>query len=209
MTTTSSSKASPLPVEPTSTPRRYSAPSAALHWIIAALILIQLGLGWYMNEILPDHSSAQDRIEALHIEIGLSLLVLVLVRIAVRIAKPAPRMPEGIAGWERVLAQTVHYLLYALLLVVPLSGWALVTTRHAPISFWGIHWPSLPGVLAVAGGSPRALGRTLKDVHIFWLIWVLVVALALHLAGAVKHQFDGHPVLWRMVPFLRRPGGPT
>jgi cytochrome b561 len=197
----------PLPTEPTPAPRRYSGISIALHWLIALLIFVQLGLGWYLNEVLPDHSPAQDRAEAIHIEIGLTLLLFVLVRIAARLANPAPRLPARIAGWERRLAQAVHYLLYALMLIVPLSGWALLTSRAAPISFWGLPWPRLPGVAALAGSDPHPLRATLKTLHIWWMAWAVVIALALHVAGAIKHQFDGHPVLWRMVPFLKKPSG--
>jgi len=193
----------PLPSEPANAPRRYRGPSIALHWLIAALIVVQLGLGWYMNEVVPDHSPAQERIEALHIEFGLTLFVLVLVRVVARLVWPAPRLPADIAGWERVLAQSVHYLLYALLIVIPLSGWALVTTHHEPMSFWGLQWPSLPGL--PTGPGARSLSHLLKAWHIYWLIWAVVIAVGLHLAGAIKHQFDGHPVLWRMIPFLRKP----
>ena len=52
--------------------RRYGAVSIALHWTIAILILTQIGLGWYMNEVLPDHTPAQDQIESLHISLGLT-----------------------------------------------------------------------------------------------------------------------------------------
>lgn len=203
----SSSAQPPLPTRPTPEPRRYGAWSIALHWIVAALIATQLGLGWYMNEVLPDHSPQQDRVQDIHIEIGLTLLLVVLVRIVARFLKPAPPMSDALPGWERRLAQTVHYLLYALMLIIPLSGWALLTVRHYPPPFWGLQWPSMPGVLGLAGDRARAWSGALKGVHIFWLIWALVIALALHLAGAIKHQFDGRPVLWRMIPFLKRPPG--
>jgi cytochrome b561 len=196
---------SPLPVEPAVAPRRYAGVSIALHWLIAALVALQLGLGWYMNEIAPDHSPQQDQIQDIHIEFGLLLLILVLVRIASRFIWRAPRMEAALAPWERALAQGVHYLLYALILVIPLLGWAMLTARHGHISFFGIAWPGLPGLLGAAGANVRAWGRLFKSLHVYWLIWALLIALFFHVAGAVKHQFDGHPVLWRMVPFLKKP----
>jgi cytochrome b561 len=67
--------------------RRYGRLSIALHWIIAVLILVQIGLGWYFNHFVPDHSPEQDRLQDIHIEIGLTTLILILVRIGVR-ARP-------------------------------------------------------------------------------------------------------------------------
>ncbi len=81
---------------------RYSAAAQFLHWTIAALILVQIGLGYYMNEILPDHSAAQHRIVILHISVGLTALILIVVRIGVRLIFPPPPLPIDLAGWERL-----------------------------------------------------------------------------------------------------------
>ena len=177
----------------------YSPVAVFLHWTIAALILIQIGLGWYMNEVLPDHSPAQAGIEGIHISLGLTILLLVLARIAWRLTHPAPPMPAGLAVWERALANASHLLFYLLMLIMPLTGWALVSLGTHPISFWGLPWPHLPGVGAILGSpAPRPVRKELAHIHVYILIWVVLVNLALHVAGALKHQFDGHPVLWRM-----------
>jgi cytochrome b561 len=184
---------------------RYRPAAIALHWLIATLILIQIGLGWYMNKVLPDHSPAQDRIQDLHISLGLTILMLILARIAVRLAMPPPRPVEGLAPWERVLSNAVHLLFYVLMLALPLTGWALLTVRHQPIHFWGAAWPGLPGLEGAMGPDQRPFRKTLNDIHTDTLVWIILANLALHVAGALKHQFDGHPVLWRMLPFLKRP----
>jgi cytochrome b561 len=183
--------------------RRYSALSMSLHWAIALLIFIQIGLGWFFNEALPDHSAIQEQVQDVHVSLGLTTLLLILVRIGSRIIVPAPALPRGVAPWENHLARAVHILLYALMLVLPVSGWLLLTVRQAPIPFWGVHWPALPGLQAYAGPAHRVFGKAVKHFHIFTLIWIVLGTVALHVAGAVKHQFDGHPVLWRMVPFLK------
>ena len=185
--------------------QRYGWLSMVLHWIMAALILIQLGLGWYMNEVLPDHSRAQDQVQAIHVSVGLTLLILVVARIGVRLTHPAPPLPASLSTWERWLARFTHTLFYVLILVLPLTGWALLSVRAEPIAFWGVPWPALPGLRGLAHDQAHSVGRSLKSIHIFWLIWIVVINLGLHVAGALKHQFDGHAVLWRMVPFLRRP----
>lgn len=136
-----------------------------------------------------------------HISVGLTILLLVLVRIVWRLTHPTPPLPEGMATWERVLARITHVLFYVLLLALPLTGWALVSSRPGPISFWGIPWPHLPGVASLL--PDKAAHKSLQHLHVYTLILVVVVNLGLHVAGALKHQFDGHPVLWRMIPGMK------
>ncbi len=183
--------------------RRYRSMVIALHWTIALLIYVQLGLGWYFNEVLPDHSPQQKFLVGIHISVGLTLLLLVLVRIGVRLTHRPPPLPTGMPGWERFLSQAVHFVFYVLMLALPFTGWALASGGKNPISFWGLPWPRLPGVAALL--PDKAAHESLQHLHVYVLIWVVVINLALHVAGALKHQFDGRPVLWRMVPFLKRP----
>jgi cytochrome b561 len=179
--------------------RRYALTAIVLHWTIAALIVIQLFLGWWMNEWVPDHSPQQDQIQDLHVSLGLTILLLVVVRIGVRLAERPPPLPAGTPGWERLLIIVTHTLFYILLLALPLTGWALVSLDSDPISWWGVTtWPHLPGLGFMAHNKP--LRHDLKSVHTYWLIWLVLLNLALHVAGALKHQFDGHPVLGRMWP---------
>ncbi|HEY5105233.1 MAG TPA: cytochrome b/b6 domain-containing protein [Caulobacteraceae bacterium] len=185
--------------------RRYSTAAMLLHWTIAALILVQIGLGYYMNEILPDHSAAQDRIQTLHVSIGLTTLLLILVRIGVRLIFPPPPLPVELAGWEKLLAGSTHLLFYALMLALPLTGWAIVSLQHGPIGFWGLHFPRLPGLGSLAGPAHKPFRHTLTFAHTHILVYIVLANLFLHVSGALKHQFDGHPVLWRMVPFFRAP----
>ncbi|HEY5410079.1 MAG TPA: cytochrome b [Caulobacteraceae bacterium] len=185
--------------------KRYGAVSMVLHWTIAVLIVVQIGLGWYMNEVVPDHSPLQDQVQNIHVTIGLTTLILVLIRIGVRLTHPAPPLPRTLALWERVLARASHWLFYILLLVMPLTGWALVSVRHEDIPFWGLAWPAMPVLSHLAKPAAHAVTGQLKHIHIFILVWIALINLALHVAGALKHQFDGSPVLWRMLPFLRQP----
>lgn len=188
---------------------RYGAVSILLHWSVAALILVQIGLGWYMNEVLPDHTPAQAQVEAIHISLGLTILLLVLIRLGVRLVQPAPALPSEMATWERVLARLSHILFYLLMLAMPLTGWALVSLGPRPIAFWGLPWPHMPGIAALLGNpAPRPVRHELSHIHVYILIWVVLLNLALHVAGALKHQFDGHPVLWRMTNLKPPPGSP-
>src|SRR5690348_5310809 len=127
--------------------RRYALSAIVLHWTIAGLIVIQLLLGWWMNEWVPDHSAQQDQIQAWHVSLGVTILVLVLVRIGVRLAVRPPPVRADTPGWERALINVTHTLFYILLLVLPLTGWMLISLETDPISVWGvIPWPHLPGL---------------------------------------------------------------
>ena len=177
---------------------RYPLAAIILHWTIAALIVVQLFLGWWMNEWAPDHSPLQDQIQWVHVSLGITILILVLVRIAIRIITPPPPVPADIPGWERLLINFTHSLFYVLLIVVPLTGWAVISLSKDSPSLWGIPWPRLPGLGFLAHN--RAWRHDLKSIHVYWLIWIVLLNLALHVVGALWHQFDGHPVFWRMLP---------
>ncbi|MGH6958114.1 MAG: cytochrome b [Caulobacteraceae bacterium] len=177
---------------------RYALAAIVLHWTIALMIVVQLFLGWWMNEWVPDHSRIQDQIQWVHVSLGITILILVLIRIAIRIAVPPPPVPADIPGWERPLINFTHSLFYVLLIVLPLTGWALISLSKEGPSLWGLPWPRLPGLGFLAHNKPWR--HDLKSIHTYWLIWIVLLNLALHVAGALRHQFDGHPVLWRMLP---------
>jgi cytochrome b561 len=185
---------------------RYHVAAMTLHWLIALAIVIQLCLGWYMNEVLPDHSPAQAQVEGIHISLGLTILLLVIVRIAVRFMFRTPPEPAGMGEAERWLARLSHFVFYLLMLALPLTGWTLVSMGTRPISFWGLPWPHLPGVAQLFGSPPpREVRKELAHIHVYILIWIVLVTLVLHVAGALWHQFRRPRVLWRMVPGLAPP----
>ena len=177
---------------------RYPLAAIILHWTIALALVVQVFLGWWMNEWVPDHSPQQDQLQWIHVSLGITILLLVLIRIAIRIITPPPPVPADIAPWERVLINITHSLFYVLLLLLPLTGWALISISKDAPSLWGIPWPRMPGLGFLAHSKPER--HALKSIHTYWLIWLLLINLALHVAGALRHQLDGHPVLWRMLP---------
>ena len=171
---------------------------------MAAAIVVQLGLGWGMNHLLPEQSVGHARAIAIHVALGLSLMLLALLRVMVRLTgalAPSSRdQPEP----ERRAAAVTHALLYGLVFALPLTGWIMVSTRRAEVRFWGLPWPKIPGLGFMIGPEHLALRHALKVMHADVLAWLLVSAIALHVAGAIKHQFDGRPVLWRMLPAGKR-----
>lgn len=177
---------------------RYSTVSLVLHWGIALLVAVQVGL-------ITVHESVEGAMSRTMIEwhksVGMTILVLTLGRIVWRLMNPAHPLPSDAPRWQNLLARTTHILFYVLLIALPLGGWASSSAAGRAVEWFGLFsWPSLPVPL------DRNLARTFIDLHGAG-VKVLYVLLALHVAGALKHQFvDRDNILYRMLPFLpRRP----
>ncbi len=184
---------------------RYSAVAVGLHWVIAATIAIQIGIGWYMGD-MEARSPAKREMEAIHISLGLTIPLLTVMRIIWRLIHRPPPVALPQASWERRLSLAVHALFYVLLLALPLTGWIMESVGPRPIPFWGVVWPHFPGLGAMLQGRDGgAFKEALEGLHSSPLVWSMIALVALHVVGALKHQFDGSPVLWRMIPLLKRP----
>ncbi len=182
---------------------RYGRVAQILHLLIALLIIGQIALGWYMGALEGPQGKV---LEGYHISIGFTVLLLTLVRIGWSLTHTRPPLPQGMPDWEKGLAHAGHALFYVLLLALPLSGWFMESIGARPLHFWGAvfpHFPAMPGLLE--GQDKRAIKETVEWVHGTPLVWTMVGLIGLHLAGAIKHQFDGHPILWRMIPGVKRP----
>ena len=181
--------------------RAYNTAAIILHWLIALAIIVQVLLGWWMNEWVPDHSAVQAQIKTVHVSLGITIFLLVLLRIAIRLFWPPPPLPATTPGWAKAGAIASHTLFYFLMVLLPLSGWAIVSLGSHPIQVWGLPWPRLPGVNAVFGAHPsKSVRHWVSHTHVFILIWILVINLVLHIAGALWHQWAGPKVFWRMLP---------
>ena len=174
--------------------KRYSRTAIVLHWIIAMAFAFQLALGWQLEDIPkgPGLFSAYQ----LHKSVGITILLLTLVRLAIRILHPRPPMITGNI-WAERLAQAVHWLFYGVLLVGPIAGWIIVSTaaiKVPTIIFGTLPWPHLP--------VPHGWNEPAEGVHAV-MAWMGLGLFFLHVAGALRHQFlKDENVLGRMVPFL-------
>ena len=182
-------------------PARYTRVAIGLHWAIAALLVFEVALGLNMEEA---KGSAKFTVFQLHKSVGITILLLVLLRIVWRLLHRPP--PLNAAGWERALALTVHGAFYALLLALPLSGWLIVSTSTVavPTLLYGtIPWPHLPGFAELAETAREAWREAGEFVHAN-LVNLLYGLVALHLAGALKHHLiDRDGELARMIPARR------
>lgn len=182
------------------TQRRYSAVAMTLHWIIAAMIIVQIFYGWWMGD-LPN-GSEKLRFYQIHKSIGLTILVLSVARLAWRLTHKRPaHLP--MAKWEKRLAELVHGLFYVLIIGLPLLGWAMVSasTLNVPTQYFFLfEWPHLPLLPDLGRDTKETLAGMLETLHSSGA-WVILVLLGLHVAGALKHQFiDRTDELQRMIP---------
>ena len=171
---------------------RYGAVAQALHWLVAALVIGMIGLGFYM-EGLP-RGLAKLELYNLHKSLGVTIFVLVLARLLWRLANPAPPLPAVVAGWERSAAFASHTTLYALLLIQPTIGFLQSNAANFPVTVFGVL--PLPVLLA----PNEALADILVQAHAIVGI-ALAVLIAVHSAAALRHHFVlKDDVLRRMLP---------
>lgn len=184
-------------MNPTDAGARYTAVAVALHWLIAVLIVTQLVLGWTMIQIPKEPVGVRAYWFNLHKSIGITIALLVLVRIAWRWRHPAPPLPPGVPGWQRRAAATSHVVLYACLIGMPLAGFLGSTFSGYPIKYFGIALPQW-------GFKSDPLKSLFSAVHLT-LAWVFMTVIALHVSAAVKHLLvDRDGVFWRMWPRASR-----
>ncbi|MEM8663237.1 MAG: cytochrome b, partial [Pseudomonadota bacterium] len=133
---------------------RYTTGAIVLHWAIALLILAQIAGGYAMVEFLRTGSALQYDVFQLHKSLGVAVLILTVARILWRLFNPPPPEPASVNALERTVSHIVHMAFYALLLLIPLSGWFLITVSPIQIETvlfftdW-LPWPHIPGFAAL------------------------------------------------------------
>lgn len=168
----------------------YGLVSRLLHWTIAAGVLGMIVLGTRIAAMEPSLSNLW--LYGVHKSIGLSLLALVLIRLLWHQASPVPR-PFGPPGtWQMRTARMVHGLLYVTMIAIPLSGWvASSATGIETVVF---------GTLVVPSIAPPSEFISIWGFAVHGALWkVLVLLLALHVAGALRHGFGRDGALRRMI----------
>ncbi len=183
----------------------YSPAARTFHWLTVALLLVQLPLGFYMvwYASKTDFAEPSGTLYDSHKLIGLSILLVVLARLAYRLSAGAPPPEPTIEPWQRTASHGVHWLLYVLLLAVPLGGW-LGVSYYGPVEPFGIKLPSLVG--APATDAIKEANEKYSEKVFGWHAAGAIALLSLillHFAAALFHRIvrkDG--VLTRMLPGL-------
>ncbi len=193
------------------TTQRYTNVARVLHWLTALIIVVMVGLGWYMTDLPKDapKQAAFDLFDLglytwqlaepgsprmfyfnLHKSIGLSLFVLVLLRVLWRVTHTPPALLANYQAWERKLATAAHHTLYLLMVAIPLTGLLMSLNSKFGINWFGIH--------VLDGVDNKPLREQFAEFHEFG-VNLLIVILILHVGGALKHHFiDKDATLERM-----------
>lgn len=176
------------------TPASYNRYSRWLHWLIAGLIIFMIFLGWR----LEDHDSMRLARVTLHKSVGITILLLSLVRIGVRLAYRAPAEPP-VPKWQLLAAKALHLGFYVVMIGMPLTGWLMVSTSVRPIPYFGLFdWPHLPVP------QTHDAHELFEAIHGLIAKAIIYLMVPLHVLAALKHQFiDKDEVLEHMVPGLK------
>ncbi len=147
-----------------------------LHWLMAAMILTMLFVGVTMVASLQWRPALID----LHRPLGIAILLLAVVRLVNRVRHRPPPLPADLPAWQAAAAHASHWVLYALMLTMPLIGWAMLSAGGYPIVMWsGVHLP------AIVPHDP-ALYAALRNAHSL-LAYVLFATVVAHLSAALFH----------------------
>lgn len=194
---------------------RYSRVAIFLHWTIGLAIIGMVPLGWWMTDRVTDPSQASRVFRAyqLHKSIGLTILVLSVVRLLWRFTHRFPPLPDHMPGWEKRAARVSHILLYVVMLAMPVTGWIYVSAGwnsalnmpfQIPTLWFGLfQWPHIPGLPEASNATRSMAASTAMGIHAK-LAWGAVALVGLHFAAALKHHFfDRDSVLAGMLPIVR------
>lgn len=181
--------------------QKYTKTAIVLHWVIGALIVLMFLLGWYMTELPKDAAKAvsfdlfdlgwiqwnvAEEISPrafyynLHKSMGVTIFALVLYRLYWRITHRPPALLTSLQAWEKKLATAGHHSLYLLMLLIPVAG--IIMSLY---SKYGLQWF---GIKLLSGLDNKDIRETFAEVHELLGILMLVV-LAVHILGALKHRF--------------------
>jgi cytochrome b561 len=180
----------------------YSPVGIAFHWIMAALILFQIGWGFWTDFLMP----GGDKIRAyeIHSAVGLPVLLLAIARVAWRALIATPFNDADTQGWQTTVAHITACLFYLAFFTLPLSGWVMwsAVAASSPLYLAGvIPWPQIP-LESLSPNTGYVILDLAEDVHSASVI-LLCVLIPGHVAAALKHHFwDHHDVLTGMLPEL-------
>ena len=170
---------------------QYGTTAKVFHWLVVALLVVQYLIGWLMPDI--HRNMKPGAAMTFHVSIGMTILVLIALRLAWRLAHPVA--PESsLPAWQRLSSEAVHWLLYALVLATTITGWLFASFRGWSMSlYFLVPMPMLASDNAAAGETIDGLHQAME--------WALLVMIGIHLATALVHIFIYRDrIMQRMLP---------
>lgn len=159
------------------TPDTFAMPVRVLHWLMAMLIVAMLFIGVGM---VASVSERHDWLVGIHKPLGIAILLLVVIRIAVRLRNPPPPLPADLPRLQKLAAHASHWLLYALMLAMPLVGWAMLSAGGYPVMLGSSL--RLPAIFPTGAAGFAVL----RHVHT-WLAMLLFMTFLAHMGAALYH----------------------
>lgn len=159
---------------------RYGRLSIGLHWLMLLLIAAVYALMEFRG-YFPKGSATREAMKLWHYMLGLSVLALVLVRIAARFASPTPAIVPAPPAWQALAAKAMHLALYLFMLGMPVVGWVLLNAEGHAAPFFGLELPALVAKDHALAEATEDLHKTIGTVG-YWL-------LGLHAAAALFHHY--------------------
>ena len=183
------------------TAERFGLVAKTLHWLTLVLLIAAFTLA--ISMVNMPFSPRKLEFYSWHKWVGVTIFLLAVLRLAWRLTNPVPLQPHGMPRWQTRLAGLSHATLYAILIVMPVTGWIMSSALNLPVVYLGlIPIPSPFGV-------DRALGETMKVVHLSLAVALLVMVAILALAALYHHLILRDDILRRMLPWPARPRTPA
>ncbi len=178
---------------------RWGSLSQFLHWLIVAFVVAQVTLALVFKSL--HRGPLLFTLVNIHKSIGITIFALMLIRLLWRWGNRVPDLPAALTPYERILARSTHVALYAILLVMPLTGWLGSAAHGIPVRWFAL--VTLPGIVA----KSLVLSKLMFVAH-FWLAILLGVIVTVHIAAALRHHFVlRDDTLRRMVPMRTAKSG--
>ena len=172
--------------------RVYNTPSKAFHWITALLVLVTAPMGLYMVWLEP--SPFKFDIYQWHKSVGMTIFLLVIMRVGWNLASTRPKPLTSLHKWEVALSKTVHILMYLALFIMPLTGWLMTSAGQFPNKYFGLF--DIPDLV----GKNDWLFEVMRESHEI-IAFIFLAAIVLHVTGGLKHYIlDRDQTLQRMLP---------
>lgn len=179
------------------TDNRYGSLSIGLHWVML-LLLAAVYACIELREFYPKGSALRDALKTWHFMLGLSVFVLVWIRLAARLIGSTPRIEPAPSPLQLMLAKIIHLALYAFMIGMPIAGWLILSAAGKPIPFFSLQLPALIG-------ENKELAETIAEIHEtigsagYYLIGLHAVAALFH------HYIVRDNTLLRILPHQKQP----
>lgn len=158
----------------------WSQPTKIFHWVVFGGIIVMISLGVWAEE--TPVSPLKFKIFAYHKATGIMVLLTMLARLGWRLRTPRPPLPDHMPTWEKRAAEITHWLLYGLVIAIPISGWVMSSAANFPVSIYGLF--TVPDLVE----PNKALSETAAQTH-HLLLYLMMATLAAHIGAALRHHF--------------------